>query len=233
MKKIISIACVVLMLIPVLCRTSNAALYLPFRDVRYGDWYYDTVSRVYDAGIMKGVSATKFDPNGLMTREQAAMIFYNLEGSGEHYTYYSFKDIKAGAWYADAVEFCYRRGITQGVSPDSFGVGRYITRQDMVTMIYRLYKPDWAPEDKSKQQLYISKDAVKRFNDYSEIAPYALEAMRFASGVCMIITLDHGAHINLTPIIQGNNGYVKPRAYCTRAEMATIIYKTYYINQFL
>lgn len=233
MKKIISIVCVVLMLIPILGAVSHAALHPPFRDVRYGDWYYDTVSKVYNAGIMKGVSATKFDPNGLMTREQAAMIFYNLEGSGERYTHYTFTDVKAGAWYADAVEFCYRRGITKGITADSFGVGRYITRQDMITMIYRLYRSDWAPADKSKQQLYISKDAVKRFKDYSDIAPYALEAMRFSSGVCMIITLDHGAHINLTPIIQGSNGYVKPRSYCTRAEMATIIYKTYYINQFL
>ncbi len=233
MKKLISIVCVVIMLIPSLCVASNAALYLPFKDVRYGDWYYDTVSKVYDAGIMKGVSATKFDPHGIMTREQAAMIFYNLEGNGEHYTYYTFTDVKSGTWYADAVEFCYRRGITKGVTADSFGVGRYITRQDMVTMIYRLYKVDWAPADKTEQQLYISKDAVKRFKDYSDIAPYALEAMRFSSGVCMIITKDHGAHINITPIIQGDNGYVKPRAYCTRAEMATIIYKTYYINQFL
>ncbi|MBQ4601295.1 MAG: S-layer homology domain-containing protein [Clostridia bacterium] len=233
MKRIISTALAVIMLIPAFGLISDAVIHLSFRDVRYGDWYYDTVSRVYNAGIMKGVSATKFDPNGLMTREQAAMIFYNLEAEGERYSNYSFKDIKAGAWYADAVEFCYRHGITKGISTEYFGVGRYITRQDMITMIYRLYRSDWAPADKSKQQLYISKDAVKHFKDYSDIAPYALEAMRFSSGVCMIITLDHGAHINLTPIIQGNNGYVKPRSYCTRAEMATIIYKTWYINQFL
>ena len=233
MKKFISTAMVILVLLPTFVCVSNAAVYLPFRDVRYGDWYYDTVSKVYDLGIMNGVSSSKFDPNGVLTREQAAMIFYNLEGNGEHYPYYTFRDVKAGAWYADAVEFCYRRGITKGISSELFGVGRYITRQDMITMIYRLYRSDWAPADKSKQQLYISKDAVKRFKDYSDIAPYALEAMRFSSGVCMIITLDHGAHINLTPIIQGNNGYVKPRDYCTRAEIATIIYKTYYINQFL
>lgn len=233
MKKFISTVLTVLVLLPSLVCVSHAALYLPFRDVRYGDWYYDVVSRVYELGIMKGVSDSRFDPNGVLTREQAAMIFYNLEGDGEHYTYYSFKDVKAGAWYADAVEFCYRRGITKGVSGDRFGIGRYITRQDMVTMIYRMYKEDWAPLDKSKQQLYISKDAVTKFKDYYDISAYAKEAMRFSAGVCMIITRDHGAHINITPIIQGSNGYINPKANCTRAEMATIIYKTYYINQFL
>ena len=233
MKKTISTVLVLLLLIPLFSYVANAAFTLPFKDVRRGDWYYDAVSKVYDLGIMKGVSKSRFDPHGILTREQAVMILYNLEGNGVRYSSYSFKDVKPGAWYADAVEFCYRRGITKGITDDRFGVGRYITRQDLVTMIYRLYESDWAPEDKSKQQLYISKDAVKKFKDYSEISPYAMTAMRFSSGVCMIITLDHGAHINLTPILQGDNGYIKPRDYCTRAEMATIIYKTYYINQFI
>ena len=233
MKKFISTILTILVLLPSFVCVSNAALYLPFRDVRYGDWYYDVVSRVYELGIMKGVSGSRFDPNGVLTREQAAMIFYNLEGDGEHYTNYTFKDVKAGAWYADAVEFCYRRGITKGVTADRFGIGQYITRQDMVTMIYRTYKELWVPLDKNDQQLYISKDAVTKFKDHSEISEYAKEAMRFSAGVCMIITRDHGAHINITPIIQGSNGYINPKADCTRAEMAAIIYKTYYINQFL
>lgn len=233
MKKLISAVLVLLMLTTVFCRVSNAALHLPFKDVRYGDWYYDAVSKVYSLGIMKGVSSSRFDPNGTLTREQVAMILYTLEGNGEVYSSYNFKDVKRGSWYANAVEFCYRHGITSGISDTKFGVGRYITRQDLITMIYRVYQKDWAPSDKSKQQLYISKDAVNSFKDYSKIASYAMTAMRFSAGVCMIITRDHGAHINITPIIQGDKGYVKPGAYCTRAEMATIIYKVYYINQFI
>ena len=233
MKKLISAVLVLLMLISLFAPTSGAALHLPFKDVRKGDWYYDAVAKVYSLGIMKGVSNSRFSPNGTLTREQVAMILYTLEGNGEVYSNYSFKDVKKGSWYANAVEFCYRHSITSGISRTKFGVGEYITRQDLITMIYRVYQKDWEPSDKSKQQLYISKDAVKTFRDYSKISSYALTAMRFSAGVCMIITRDHGAHINITPIIQGNNGYVNPKAYCTRAEMATIIYKVYYINQFL
>ena len=51
---------------------------LPFADVAASAWYYDAVSYVYANGLMDGVSAVSFNPDGAMTR---AMV---LGYSGAH-----------------------------------------------------------------------------------------------------------------------------------------------------
>lgn len=45
-----------------------------FKDVKAKDWFASDVQALYDAGIIKGVSATKFNPNGTLTRQQAALM---------------------------------------------------------------------------------------------------------------------------------------------------------------
>ena len=47
----------------------------PFTDLT-ADWYVDAVSWAYENEIVKGMSETKFDPNGALTREQIAAIIY-------------------------------------------------------------------------------------------------------------------------------------------------------------
>jgi len=49
----------------------------PFSDVQPGRWYYATVGRAYDAGLIKGVSDSLFAPEDLVTREQMAVMLCN------------------------------------------------------------------------------------------------------------------------------------------------------------
>ncbi|EFA23936.1 hypothetical protein BIFGAL_03046 [Bifidobacterium gallicum DSM 20093 = LMG 11596] len=51
-----------------------------------------------------------------------------------------FKDVPANAQFADALDWLYTVGITQGNSDGTFGYGQTLTRQDMAVFIYRLAK---------------------------------------------------------------------------------------------
>jgi len=141
-KKIVCALLIFGLILPSLC-VSVSADYFPFTDIAKSSWQYEPVKRAYELGLMNGVSQRRFDPNKCLTRAEAAMILYNLKSAGESYARYSFKDVKSGAWYADAVEWMYQKGITSGVTAERFGVNEYITRQDLVTMIYRLYEKEW------------------------------------------------------------------------------------------
>lgn len=209
-----------------------SAYTFPFKDVKETSWQYKPIKRVYDLGIMSGVSKTRFDPNAKLTREQAAMILYNLEGRGVSYSKYSFKDVKQGAWYADAVEWMYKSGITKGVTKDRFGIGQYITREDFITFIYRMYEGKWGLSS-GNNSIYIRDSAIDSFKDKDKISPYAMPAMRLSAGICMVVTHDPTRHCNVEPIIRGHNGYIDPRGNCTRAEAAVIIGNAYTIDKYI
>lgn len=56
--------------------TDYSKYYVPFTDVRPSTWYYNAVAWGYDKDIVSGMSATTFAPDGLITREQMAVLLY-------------------------------------------------------------------------------------------------------------------------------------------------------------
>ncbi len=56
--------------------TDYSKYYVPFTDVRPGTWYYNAVAWGYDKGIVSGMTPTTFEPDGLITREQMAVLLY-------------------------------------------------------------------------------------------------------------------------------------------------------------
>lgn len=52
-----------------------------FTDNKQGQYYYNAVLWASNMGIVNGATATTFDPNGNVTREQIAAILYRYEGS--------------------------------------------------------------------------------------------------------------------------------------------------------
>ena len=63
--------------------TDYSKYYVPFTDVRPGTWYYNAVAWGYDKDIVSGMTPTTFAPDGLITREQMAVLLY---GYTEKYT---------------------------------------------------------------------------------------------------------------------------------------------------
>lgn len=56
--------------------TDYSKYYVPFTDVRPSTWYNNAVAWGYDKDIVAGMSTTTFAPDGLITREQMAVLLY-------------------------------------------------------------------------------------------------------------------------------------------------------------
>lgn len=114
---------------------------LPFSDVRSSDWFYDPVCYAYETGIMTGTSATTFAPNLTTTRGMIVAILHRLEGSPSVGSA-GFKDVKAGDWYADAVNWAAANGVVNGMGNGLFAPNAAITREQLAAIIrnYAAYK---------------------------------------------------------------------------------------------
>jgi hypothetical protein len=52
-----------------------------FKDIKSGDWFEGYVQYVYDEGIMKGVTADEFDPNGGASRAMVVTVLWRMAGA--------------------------------------------------------------------------------------------------------------------------------------------------------
>ncbi len=193
-----------------------------FEDLSPGAWYLSAVQYCYGKKYLTGTGNFRFEPNKNLTREETAMLLYKYRGKGETYEEYSFKDVVPGAWYADAVEWMYRKGYSYGISVHEFGVGRDVTREDFITLMYNVHRERWENGD-----YRYNPETVESFFDYNEVSSYALRAMTFTTGVYYAYCGKWD--VDLDPIICGNNGRINPKATCTRAEAAAILKRSAYV----
>lgn len=226
MKKLLMIFLAVSVLM-----SMNMSVYASERiydDVSPNAWYSKTIEIATEAGMVSGVGNNLFKPNDFVTREQAAMILYKRLGNGKVYNNYHFNDVKAGTWYADAIEWMYRSGFTYGVSDSNYGVGEFITRQDLMTLIYRINQEEWETLWDDDQAKYAGRFDINiyQFDDYKEVSDYAFKAMNFATGLNTIY-FQH-VSISVTPILWGDNhNKLNPVDNCTRAEAVAIIQRSW------
>ncbi|MBQ4561664.1 MAG: S-layer homology domain-containing protein [Clostridia bacterium] len=199
-----------------------------FEDLHPGGWYLSGIQYCYAGGYMEGMGNYRFDPNAPLTREQVAMVMYKYLRADETYTRYSFKDVVPGAWYADAVEWMYQKGYTKGVGNDMYGVGRPVTRQDLMTLVYNAVFRDY--EIQYFLADYYIKGGINSFSDVDGISYYAYDAMRLAVEVCDSSMCRGPGEIK--PILYGDDGMLRPRDTCTRAEAAAIFERSIQADYF-
>ena len=95
---------------------------LPFTDVAVNAWYYDAVSYAYTNGLMDGVSATAFNPDGNMTRAMVWAILARLDG----------ETVTGSDWVSEARAWAMAEEVSDGTEPNAF-----VTREQLVTMLWR------------------------------------------------------------------------------------------------
>ena len=139
-----------------------------FTDIDLGAWYHAAVDFVLKEGIMNGNTDGTFGPTDTLTRAMLVQILYNIEGRPEVTTDKSFTDVAAGAWYEDAILWAAENEIVLGYDNGAFGAEDNVTREQMVTILYR-----YAGEpDVTAQQIV--------FADSDEISEWAVEAVLWA-----------------------------------------------------
>ena len=110
----------------------------PFKDVKKSDSYYKAVLWAYNAGIIKGASATTFNSNGSVTRGQIVLMLYRMAGKPTvTNTMNPFTDVSKSDSCCKAVLWAVEQGITKGTSATTFSPNKNCTRYQLVTVLYR------------------------------------------------------------------------------------------------
>ena len=173
-----------------------------FRDLDTTKWYHEAIDTMLREGLMNGTGNGLFEPNGTLTRAMLVTILWRSEGKPTAADPTPFTDVPAGAYYAEAVRWAAANGIVKGVSSTEFGPSRNITRQELVSILWRLA---------AKKGLNTSNAGLvaPEFADRSQIAAWAAEAMSWGS---------------TRGILNGKGANrVDPNGTATRAEAAAMI----------
>ena len=172
-----------------------------------GYWAHKGIDYCVRNRLMSGVGAGTFSPDTACTRAQIVKILYNRSGNQTDYSYYylPFTDVAPGAWYYNAVAWAYYNDVTSGTSATMFSPNAAITRQQLVTFLYR-YTVKYAPEFTGNAA------PISAFPDAGSVANWAYAAMSWAVGNGLIVG---NAHDGLD--------YLDPNGSATRAQTATII----------
>lgn len=112
---------------------------MPFIDVNPNSWYYSAIEFVYNKGIMNGVTASSFNPDGTITRGMIVTMLWRMAGEPSAVSA-GFADVAADSYYAKAIAWAAKNGIIEGYSASSFGPNDAITREQLATVLYRYAK---------------------------------------------------------------------------------------------
>ena len=175
---------------------------MSFPDTVSGDWYYDAVKYNFERGYITGYSNGTFGPANNIQRQDFALILARIAGadlSAYEGQNGGFSDVPTNTYYSAAVAWAKDRGIVTGYSADNFGVGTYITREQISLILCR-YLGGEASGDVDA--------IVQAYPDGGNTSPWAKAGVAWA--------IENG--------IVGNAGYINPTGNAGRAEVAQIIY---------
>ena len=159
-----------------------------FRDVSPSAWYAAAVNYVFAKGLMNGTGNDMFSPNADTTRGMIVTILARLDG----------QDTSGTPWYAAGQRWAMEHEISDGTKMTSA-----ITREQMVTMLYRFAKAQGTDTTQGGM-------AIREYEDFEKISAYAVEAMTWA--------------VN-TGLIRGTGNRLLPKNTCTRAQAAMMLYR--------
>ena len=173
-----------------------------FTDVPASHWAYASIERAAQLGYVTGVGGGRFEPSRQLTRAEFVTMLYRLAGKPAVSAPASFSDVGTTAWYYDAVCWAAENGYVNGTGAGTFSPDGKITRQEVVTILFRY----GGAQTGAEVLLYSVYDG--QYTDSGAIAPWARSAMYWAV---------------YNGVITGTSAAaVSPTATATRAEVAAI-----------
>lgn len=174
----------------------------PFVDIA-GHWAEDEIIAAYNAGLINGIGSGYFAPDSEINRAAFVTMLYRMAGEPALSDLTTdFVDVPAGSFYGAAVKWAVENSITNGVSSTAFAPGRSISRQEMMTMLWRYAK------NVEGRDVSASAD-LSQFTDGNTVAGWAKDAMSWALA---------GEILTGYP-----DGTVQPETTAVRAQAAAIL----------
>ncbi len=152
-------------------------------------------------GLVNGYEDGAFQAADSLTRAEAVTLLYRLSGSPAVEGKSSFTDLPY-EWYQDAIAWAEHYGVVTGVTETTFAPNDNVTREQLVTMIWRLAGKPEATEE------------LAGFVDSKSVSAYAKDAFAWA--------VENGI-INGTTFSGKTGTYLAPQDNVTRAEAAKIM----------
>ena len=188
---------------PILAALLTSGNQQRFVDVASNAYCYDAVNWAVGKEITSGVSKDAFAPERSCTRADFVTFLWRAAGKPVVNFAMNFSDVKEDVYYAEAVRWAASLGIVTGLSKNNFGAANAVTREQVVTMLWRF----------AKQQGFDTTQggmAIREYDDYDSLSEYAREAMAWAVNA---------------EILKGSNNRLLPDASCTRAQLVTLLYR--------
>lgn len=123
-------------ILPAITASAAPSAASAFADVARTDWFYADVQFVTDRGLMNGVGADGFAPNGTLTRAMIVTILHRLAKTPAAAAG-AFTDVDADSYCADAVAWAAANGIVTGTKPGVFAPNANLTRGQLAAILYR------------------------------------------------------------------------------------------------
>lgn len=171
----------------------------PFTDMDEGRYYYKPVMELVDLGIVKGMTATTFSPDDVLTRGQWVTLLYRAAGSPAVTEPTTFTDVVPGSYCADAFAWAEDLGIVKGMGSNLAAPNAEINREQMVTMLYRVSGDEPVQYD------------LGSYTDVDDVSYFAVDAFEWA--------VANGCINGMTATT------LAPQGQANRAQAATILYR--------
>lgn len=170
-----------------------------YTDMSDAMWAKDAVDYLSQKGIVNGRNAEIFDPHASVTREEFVKMAVAALGLGGGENSLPFDDVSESDWFYPYLAKAYEAGLIKGTSASLFGKGSPISREDVAVIMCRMADG------------LLPSSADSDFTDSDSIADYAKDSV---------------AKLAKSGIISGmGDGSFAPKAVCTRAQAAVMIYK--------
>ena len=186
-------ACLLLavcLIAPVFCFSASAKQFTDLYRGMLSQEFMNAINYVSDNGWMNGVTSTTFAPYDEVTRGMFVTVLYRYAGSSEKYAP-GFTDVSSSMYYYYPIGWAARYGIAGGVSSTKFEPESVITKEQMITMLYRF--------SKSYEGTTYSTSLfpnIFQYSDYSAVSEYAREPMRWAKSYCVLSSNVDATYLN-------------------------------------
>ena len=174
-----------------------------FNDMTGYEWANEAVFELSQKNIVSGYEDGTFRPSKSLTREEFIKLLVDAFSIKAENPTAHFVDVPDTRWSYSYVATAYSAGITAGIGDNMFGAENTVSREDMLTLLFRMVK---AEKDITKEY------PAPGYGDYFEISEYATEAVSFMAGE------------KLSKLV--NNNKLMPKEGVQRAEAAYVIYNT-------
>ena len=110
-----------------------------FSDVSADSYYAKAVAWAVENGITTGTGDGKFSPDATCTRAQSVTFLFRAIGKLVD-SKAEFSDVLTDSYYANAVAWAVKNGVTNGIGDGLFGPDNSCTRAQIVTFLFRAYQ---------------------------------------------------------------------------------------------